>query len=135
MILSLIHLQNQINIFNNSRKGENFDQTSDSGSKNLSNNTESYKIYPRIALVKPVFTATAYSSYYTWYPDTYLDPHTYLSIPVLNTWGTSYGAGLIKTSLINAGYPKSRVIEISDITVHKNLLFNNDDCFIMPAYI
>ena len=82
--------------------------------------------FPRIALVKPVFTATAYSSFYTYYPNPTLDPRNYLSFPIRDNWGTSLYGSVLKDVLVSDGYPSNRITIISDISVHKNLLYDSD---------
>lgn len=110
--------------FNNSSSKP---QTKLSGLAKLNNNkiTSSLanEVFPRLALVKPVFTATAYSSFYQFYGSSNLDPHKYLSVPVIDGWGPSYGAHNIKTILVEAGYPGNKITTISDITVDLNQLF------------
>jgi len=86
--------------------------------------------YPRLAMVKPVFTATAYNSYYNFYyciksgnckPD---DAHSYLTHSVINSWSTSTNAKSFITQLKDEGYPADRISIISDIDVHQNNLYD-----------
>src|SRR6266700_8276502 len=99
----------------------------------------------RVAIVKPVFTATAYSgrfggspSFYEFYDKHADDPHTQnittdlnlLNVSVVDGWGWSKGLGRYITSVVG-DYGLGTIAAqsstiLSDIDVTENGLFNQD---------
>lgn len=81
--------------------------------------------YPKVAMVKPVFTAAAYSGYYVCYAGSTSYKSCFDKV-VPNIWSTSSGAVGFINSLLKDGYPASNIITISDIDVHNGAIFDGN---------
>lgn len=80
--------------------------------------------YPIIAMVKPVFTATAYSGYYQCFRGE-TNFQNCFDRPIVDSWSTSSRAIGFIDGLIRDGYPANKIVIINDTTVHDGDIFDD----------
>ena len=100
------------------------------------------KNLPTIAFVRPDFTTTAYSSFYSFFSNSSLNPVQYLIKTLKTGWGTSTGAPYFINDLLNEGYPSNKIFTIGDLDVHNNKLYDRSGeklystlCFFHSEYV